>query len=1481
MARTRRRGWKIRTIGTTLFATLALGAAPAAHAATPGDATHLHIDAGNSSSQPVGGPAGTLGQAWSFTTDKTVGGALVVSGRVFAFDGESVFALDAATGRRLWQRRLGRMSTLVYAGGHVITDSGAAGAALALDPATGATAWLSSMPRAGETLRDADDRHVVLGTDNGQPGGGGGLDVLDTTTGTPLWSADTTLSGALAIAGDEVFVGPPGVSHSVDFDYDEEIDAYNLTTGARRVVTRGRTSGSGALSVHDGLLYANSQVSLGWPHTAGAVLNPVTGAQVGATYVADDYPATDAHGIYLRHAVRDPDTWDVTTTLSGFDAPGAAARWTYTAPGSLTQPPLTAGGRVWAAGDDGQGHSTVVGLDTQTGAVAQTLDLGSGDGNPSGLGTDADGPLAAGGGLLLVPSGDRLVAFTGNAPVPGSPTGAVAPLGAPDVGTDAGATGERQDAGHTGTAPGAPAPPLAPRWSVAAGTVEGSPLIVGDTAIVARRAQDAASTAAGQVMLTAYALSDGAVRWDVPLTDAYALLDGWHLAADGGRVYAYDGSTALAAFGVADGHRLWSKAWDQGLNGWPPPVARDGSVYILHGSTATAYDGATGDVVWTRSLVLGSHVSEYTPPPAADADHLYALASSPVDGKDCALSALDRRTGAVDWSVPRRCVEWDGIAASGGRVLFDGAVFDAATGRVVDTARGTREGALAPSGVMLDERHDDLHDPRALLSARRPGGADVWEARGADAPPLLTGPLVWTTVGDRLTALRIGDGSVAWQSALPAADGIALAAASGVLLVTPSDGGLVAWAHDDATGPAVAVQQPPSPTRSATSVVTFSVPAGGGGAGTECAVDGGAFAACTSPWTTPALAAGEHRLRVRSGGGGPGPVSTVVVAVDRTAPVTTLAPAVPAYVAHMTLRFTAGEAARFTCSWDGAAERSCVSGGYDLGNEVSGDGPHTVTIRATDMAGNVASPGTTVRWSEDDTPPQVTASLGVRKTNADTVRPAVTVSETQTRLECALDDAGWAPCPDPVAATARTDGFHTLTVRAVDRAGTTGPEQSVTWQRDTTGPAPDIDARLWAEPQDFGTLSVFLKEGNGLGDLARAECRIDDEAWASCGDGNTWERDGLTQGHHRFQYRAWDDIGNAGPTIVRGFDAWPGPLKAAPPIDPWGQGKLIRGSSWGGTYPDDCTIDGVTRPCPPGDYLYVGTMAPGWHWAVETTRSTSGEAVCSRTGWWSVALPDGSVPGTAPRTAAGGGWSTGPGDPGPGDEPNGSGAPSCGTYASAPGAEPWPMSRPEDPPPPTDPPADPPSDPGAGGTTTTAPPSTRTEPSTTAPAPVGDDGDGDGDGDAGGTLPASDPVPTDDAGVPASTEIAPPAVSLAAPPVAPLTLIGASSPPAAAEASPTTTTATFGPATLRRHGAAALALTVRAPARGVLTVRITRSGTTLGSGRVSVRRAGSVRATVRLTASGRRVLARHRGALAVRVGLRLGRAVASRAVRVG
>lgn len=140
----------------------------------------------------------------------------------------------------------------------------------------------------------------------------------------------------------------------------------------------------------------------------------------------------------------------------------------------------------------------------------------------------------------------------------------------------------------------------------------------------------------------------------------------------------------------------------------------------------------------------------------------------------------------------------------------------------------------------------------------------------------------------------------------------------------------------------------------------------------ECSIDAGAWYWCSSPRVFPSLAPGAHTIRVRTVDSTlqAGPSAEITVVRDNTPPLVTISS--PASGETLSLSsanasFTANETATFRCKWDEGSFQPCTSPAATLG---LADGSHTVTVEATDAAGNVGSSVTSFNVASSSPPPE-------------------------------------------------------------------------------------------------------------------------------------------------------------------------------------------------------------------------------------------------------------------------------------------------------------------------------------------------------------------------------------------------------------------------------------------------------------------------------------------------------------------------------
>ncbi len=294
------------------------------------------------------------------------------------------------------------------------------------------------------------------------------------------------------------------------------------------------------------------------------------------------------------------------------------------------------------------------------------------------------------------------------------------------------------------------------------------------------------------------------------------------------------------------------------------------------------------------------------------------------------------------------------------------------------------------------------------------------------------------------------------------------------------------------------------------------------GASFQCRLDGGDWAACSSPASYANLPDGAHAFEVRAidaaGNPDPSPAQRSWT-VDATAPDTTIDTGPSGLLAGRDASFTfsAPGAATFECRLDGGSWSACSS---PKGYAALGDGSHTFEVRAVDALGNADATPAQRTWSIDATAPLTTLDTGPSGAVASTSASFTFSAEAGATFECRLDAGAWAACTSPQAYADLADGSHTFDVRAIDGLGNTDatPAQR-TWTVDTTAPQTTIDD---GPSGTLATASASLTFSSESG--ATFECRMNGGTWLPCPSPKAYAK--LADGFHTFEVRAVDAAGN-------------------------------------------------------------------------------------------------------------------------------------------------------------------------------------------------------------------------------------------------------------------------------------------------------------------------------------------------------------------
>jgi hypothetical protein len=330
----------------------------------------------------------------------------------------------------------------------------------------------------------------------------------------------------------------------------------------------------------------------------------------------------------------------------------------------------------------------------------------------------------------------------------------------------------------------------------------------------------------------------------------------------------------------------------------------------------------------------------------------------------------------------------------------------------------------------------------------------------------------------------------------------------------------------DTAAPSTSITSKPSLDSNATSG-TFEFSANEAVTGYECRLDGGSFAACTSPHPYGPLSDGSHAFEVKAVAdlaGNAGATTSYSWTIDTVPPNTsiTTAPSALSNDPSPTFDLSATQAgSSFECSLDGAAFTSCPDPQTYSG---LADGAHDFRARAVDPAGNADPTPASHSWTIDATPPDTT--IGPSQPAPLTTATGATFDFSSTELpatfQCSLDGAAFTSCSSPRSYSGLADGSHTFQVRAIDTAtNADSTPASYAWTIDTTPPVTSIGPAV--PPANTSSSNATFDLGSNEAG-STFECRLDGGAFAGCITPASYT--GLADGDHTFDVRATDPAGN-------------------------------------------------------------------------------------------------------------------------------------------------------------------------------------------------------------------------------------------------------------------------------------------------------------------------------------------------------------------
>jgi hypothetical protein len=294
-----------------------------------------------------------------------------------------------------------------------------------------------------------------------------------------------------------------------------------------------------------------------------------------------------------------------------------------------------------------------------------------------------------------------------------------------------------------------------------------------------------------------------------------------------------------------------------------------------------------------------------------------------------------------------------------------------------------------------------------------------------------------------------------------------------------------------------------------------------------CSIDNGAYSTCQSPVSLNNVMEGSHWFSVRATdvAGNLGAAVTYSWKADFTPPLITLNSSVPAAGptnAHtVSVDFALSEPATVTCSLDGATPAPCTSPFTAL---IATEGPHSVTVAATDVAGNNANP-LLINWTMDFTKPILSFGTILPSAAAIINSPNISLEILASKavtMTATLNGSPLGAITSPLQLNGLAEGSYTVVISAVDMVGNLADSLTYSFSVDLTPPTLTLSAAITGLTNlDSNTLTFSANEASTFA------CNVDEAGFGACQ--SPLALSGLADGVHTVLVHATDVAGNVSP----------------------------------------------------------------------------------------------------------------------------------------------------------------------------------------------------------------------------------------------------------------------------------------------------------------------------------------------------------------
>ena len=303
----------------------------------------------------------------------------------------------------------------------------------------------------------------------------------------------------------------------------------------------------------------------------------------------------------------------------------------------------------------------------------------------------------------------------------------------------------------------------------------------------------------------------------------------------------------------------------------------------------------------------------------------------------------------------------------------------------------------------------------------------------------------------------------------------------------------------------------------------------------RCRLDSGSYEPCSSPYRSEKLSDGRHSFSV-VGSDQAGNVSSPITyrwQVDTLPPTLAFSRKPDSITSSSRAVFSffdqdkGSGVKRIQCRLDSGSFKPCDN--FSIFTELS-SGTHSLMATAEDHAGNPSHPPIEYQWLVDRSKPEITL-VSVPDSRSDSNQARFTFDAIDQisgidKVECLLDGGSFKSCENPMDYNQLSEGDHSFSVRAVDKAGNISLVQSHRWFVDTKGPE-IVFVKKPGETVHIGSkaeIHFTLNDQTGVG-VKSYECLFNDKP-QNCSTDTLYRIPANQYGHNTFQITAFDNLDN-------------------------------------------------------------------------------------------------------------------------------------------------------------------------------------------------------------------------------------------------------------------------------------------------------------------------------------------------------------------